>query len=134
METYGFDNAYLSLSSLHRYFMDVIGEWLFFVLQSCPFASRDVKLVCRLWWGQLSLSLHWKIDWKFYHTNPEQQILYLCSELLFQCPVSRLLPLEWTTPRARFLQSSFASGFSSRSQISLACDAENICPNCSCPV
>lgn len=126
VKAYGFDDGYLSLLSLHRYFMDVIQEWLFFVLQSCPFASRGVKLECRLWWGRLSLSLHWKIDWKFYHTNLEQQILYLCSELLFQCPVPQLLPLEWTTPR-----SSLSSGFSTGSQVSLACGAEEICPNCS---
>lgn len=98
----------------------------FLVLQSCPFASRDVKPVCRLWCGRLSLWLHWKIDWKFYSTNLEQQILHLCSELLFQCPVSQLSPLEQTTPR-----SSLSSGFSSRSHILLACGAENICPNCS---
>lgn len=126
MKAYGFDDVYLSLSFLHRCFMDVTQEWLFFVLQPCPFAPRDVKLVYRLQWGHLSLSLHWKIDWKFYLTNLEQQILCLCSELLFQCPVSQFLPLEWTTPR-----SSLASGFSSRSQISRACSAEDMCPNCS---
>lgn len=101
----------------------------FLVLQSCPFASGDVNPVCRLWWGRLCSSLHWKIDWKFYSTNLEQQILHLCSELLFQCPVSQLMPVEWTTPR-----SSLASGFNSRSQILLACGAEDICPNCSLPV